>query len=396
MKSDENAVVGVVCEYDPFHRGHARHFARIRERLPGAAIVCVMSGPFTQRGAAALFAPAFRAERALRAGADAVFELPCAFAVREAEHFALGGASVLQRLGFVTHLSFGCEAEEIAPLRQAAALMEAQPAPWREALRRARQDGRSFAAAQGAALAALLPDAPEGTFARPNNILALSYLRALKRLGANLIPLPVHRPGDYRAETLADAAPESPSASAVRAAWLAGERAAAAVACGYPLPDGPACRPDALDLPLLYRLRGSAPEQLAALPDCTEGLENRLFSAARETVTRAALIERLKTKRYPYARLSRLCCHALLDVSRRLLEDTPLPPYARLLGFRKQSEPLLARLSQSRIPVVAKAADGPLSDPCYQLDVRAYDAWALGAGLPAGLMLRTPPVILAD
>ena len=182
----------------------------------------------------------------------------------------------------------------------------------------------------------------------------------------------------------------------MRAAYLAGERAAADAACGYALPGGPLCPPDALDTALLYRLRGLSAEQAAALPDCSEGLENRLLAAAREATTRAALLERLKTRRYAYARLSRLCCHALLDAPQALLDAIPLPPYARLLGFRKQSEPLLARLSQSRIPVVAKAADGPLSDPCYQLDVRAYDAWALGAGLPAGLMLRTPPVILAD
>ena len=81
-------VVGIICEYDPFHRGHARQFALIRQTLPDARIVCVMSGCFTQRGMPALFSPAFRARAALTAGADLVMELPCAFAVRDAENFA--------------------------------------------------------------------------------------------------------------------------------------------------------------------------------------------------------------------------------------------------------------------------------------------------------------------
>ena len=113
--------VGIICEYDPFHRGHARQFALVREKLPDARIVCVMSGCFTQRGSAALFAPAFRARAALDAGASLVLELPCAFALREAENFALGGIALLDRLGFVTHVSFGCEDDDLPFLQTAAA-----------------------------------------------------------------------------------------------------------------------------------------------------------------------------------------------------------------------------------------------------------------------------------
>ena len=109
-------VVGVICEYDPFHRGHARQFALIRERLPHALIVCVMSGCFTQRGAPALFAPGFRAGRALASGADAVLELPAAFAVSDAEGFALGGVRLLDALGFVTHLRMGGRRERVTAL----------------------------------------------------------------------------------------------------------------------------------------------------------------------------------------------------------------------------------------------------------------------------------------
>ncbi len=526
-------VVGIVCEYDPFHRGHARQIAQIRARLPGAAIVCVMSGPFTQRGAAALFSPAFRAERALCAGADAVLELPCLFAVREAEHFALGGVSILQQLGFVTHISFGCEAEDLAPLRQAAELMEREPDRFRAAVREAQRDGRSYAAAQGAALAALLPSADASAFALPNNILAISYLRAVIRLGAALEPLPVRREGDYHARELpgagvagiatctpvehvgaearvpaeragaqarvlaertdaearvlaeragtearaplertstqarvlaecagaearvlaegtgaearaplertstqarvlaegtgaevrvpmerasaearvlaertaaahpgtgaagclrpASSLPDTlPGAGAVRAAYLSGDRTGADAACGYSLPDEPVCRPDALDAALLYRLRGMSADRLAALPDCTEGLENRLYAAAREATDRGELLALLKTKRYAYARLSRLVCHALLDMPQALLDDIPLPPYARLLGLRKSSNAVLRGLAQTGLPIVSKPADGPTADPCYRLDERAYDLWALGAGLPAGLMYRAP------
>lgn len=387
--------VGIICEYDPFHRGHARQFALVREQLPNARIVCVMSGCFTQRGSPALFSPAFRARAALAAGASMVLELPCAFALREAENFALGGVAVLHGLGFVSHISFGCENATPAFLWAVAALLESPNAPYQAALRVALDRGAPFVAAQAEAVAAglaerdvhdiaLAGDAALRALERPNNILAICYLRALLRLQSDVAPLPVQRVGDYHATELAGQS--YPSASATRRAYLAGDMAAAEAACGYPLTGTPCHRPSALDTLLLHTLRSQTPAALRALPDCTEGLENRLLKAAREAASRPELLALLKTKRYPHARLNRLLGHALLGVTGELLSQNPLPTYARLLGFRKDDRECLSLLNESRLPIVAKAADGDARDPLYLLDAHAYDLWALGAGLPAGLM----------
>jgi len=383
----EKAVVGIICEYDPFHRGHARQFALIREKLPDAKIVCLMSGCFTQRGMPAVHLPRERACAALRAGADLVLELPCAFSVRDAEHFALGGVEILTRLGFITHLSFGAE-DDPTLLAQAAELLESPPSAFTEALKDALSQGFSFAAAQGQALERCLGG---GAWSRPNNILALCYLRAIRRLHSPLIPLPVLREGDYHARELST--DSWPSASAVRRAFFAGDYAAAQNACGYEPAHNPVCRPDALDLLLLYRLRCAAPEWLRQLPDCSEGLENRLKACSDAAASREELLSLVKTKRYAHARLSRLCTHALLDMPSALIANAS-PSYVRLLGLKKQSADLTSLLKSGAIPVIAKAADGPLDDPLYQLDLRAYELWALGAGLPAGLMFRQGTAIL--
>lgn len=379
------SIVGIICEYDPFHLGHTHQFALIRDRLPSARIVCLMSGCFTQRGMPALHAPRFRAEAALRAGADLVLELPCAFAVRDAERFALGGAEILHRLGFITHLSFGVE-DEAAPLAEAAALLEAPTPAFTQNLKAALARGASFASAQGEALAACLGG---DAWRKPNNILALCYLRALHRLSSPIQPLPVPREGDYHADRLSPAA--WPSASAIRKAFLEQRFAEAEAACGYPLPCSPVCPPDALDALLLHRLRTASPEALRRLPDCTEGLENRLIACARQAASREELLALLKTKRYAYARLSRLCTHALLGME----ADLPAhPAYVRLLGFRQSGAELTALFKSAAIPIVAKAADGPMGDPLYRLDQTAYELWALGARQPAGLMLRQGVAVL--
>ena len=312
-----------------------------------------------------------------------MLELPCAFAVRDAEHFALGGVSALTRLGFVTHLSFGAE-DGLDALMPAAALLDAPTPAFQEALRGALARGASFAAAQGEALGACLGGLGTAPWEKPNNILALCYLRALRRLESPLLPLPVRREGDYHAPALEGQ--RWPSATAVRAAFLGGDLAAARAACGYDLPAAPVCRPDALDAVLLYKLRTQSAQALARLPDCTEGLENRLKACAARAATREELLSLLKTRRYAHARLSRLCCHALLDVTAGLLAAHPLPTYARLLGLRRGA--LNGELRRSALPLPARAADLHPDDPLAALDLRAYDLWALGAGLAQGMLQR--------
>lgn len=377
-------VVGIICEYDPFHRGHAHQFELIRKQLPNALIVCLMSGCFTQRGTPAVHQPRVRAEAALHAGADLVLELPAAFAVRDAEHFALGGVEILTKLCFVTHLSFGAEDDELPMLQQAAALLESPTAAFENALHAALAEGRSFAAAQGSALGHCLGD--EERWSRPNNILALCYLRAIRRLNSPLLPLPVRREGDYHARTL-DVNPW-PSASAVRQALLNGNPAAANAACGYELPLSPICRPDALDQLLLWKLRSASAAQLALLPDCSEGLENRLKACAGQSSSREELLSQLKTRRYAHARLSRLCTHALLNITADFLVQNAHPTYVRLLGLRREASEMTILFTQSSLPLLSKAANGNEDDPLFQLDLRAYELWSLGAKLPGGLMFR--------
>ena len=395
-------VVGIICEYDPFHKGHSRQFQLIKDQLPHALIVCVMSGCFTQRGMPALFSPAFRAQAALLAGADLVLELPALFALREAEHFALGGVSILHQLPFVTHISFGCENENLPLLQKAAVLLENPGAPFPSFLKSHLQKGLPFAAAQGQALIEALESQKKTSsseretlaalFSAPNNILGLCYLRALLRLQSTIKPLPVLRQGLYHATTLES--PGFPSATAVRKALLNGEKNKAEAACGYAFDNEPLCPPDALDQVLLSRLRKMDKNVLSQLPHCAEGLENLLYRACRKATDRNELMEALKSKRYTHARLSRLLSHGMLGITQTLQGSIPLPPYARLLGLRKEQADLHAAFKRAPLPVLSKAAKGPMENPAYQLDMAAYDLWALGAKIPAGLMLRQPVQVL--
>ena len=383
--------VGVIAEYNPLHRGHAWHLAQARSLAQADAVVVVMSSCFTQRGEAALLSPVDRARMALASGADAVFALPALWSARDAEHFALGSVKLLSALG-VDALSFGAENADAALLQDAARLLEQPDERFPSAVQHHLSRGLPYPAAMAAAAADIAP-AIGALLGSPNNTLAVCYLRAMMRLGVHMDVVPVSRQGDYHETAMAGALS---SATALRGAILRGDwpgvRAAMPESAYAVLRDA-ALRgclhcPEALDLPLLYRLRGMSDAELARLPDLSEGIERRLLEAALSARAREDLLQAAKTRRYPYARLSRLCAHALLGFTADLLAETPLPPAAWLLGLRDTARPLMAQLSEPGFPIIAKAADADRSQPWFQAELRAYDIWALGAGLPAGYGLQ--------
>ena len=387
-------ILGIIAEYNPFHLGHAWHLEQAKAAIqPNLTVIC-LSGPFVQRGEPALLTPAARAEMALRCGADLVVEMPCLFACREAEFFARGGVSLLHRLG-CTHLAFGAECANLDVLKKASALIASESGLYAETLKKGIDAGLSFAAAQGQALSQALGQ----DFNAPNNALALAYLHELETYP--MIPVLIPRRGDYHDENT-PVGNALPSATAVRRALKESQWDAARPMCP---PEAWSvlqrewdakriCFSDGLDQALGMTLLNATPESLRRLPSVSEGLEIRLKKCATAYTSRAQLLTHLKTKRYTHARLSRLLCHALLGLEAALCHQTPVPPYARVLGFRSSAQGYLNQIKKGSLPLMTKAARWDAADPVFQLDMRAYDLWALGAVLPLGMGWRQGPIIL--
>ena len=185
------AVAGIIAEYHPFHRGHAWQIASLRDRIgEDTAVVVAMSGNFVQRGDFAVFGKHSRAEMALAGGADLVLESPTPWASATAERFAQGGTSILAATGVVTHLVFGCESGDAAPLAAVADGLKDPRYP--ELLRRCLTEGLPFAAARQSALSELIGSAAE-TLGKPNNALAVEYLRSLSLYAPSIVPLALPR-----------------------------------------------------------------------------------------------------------------------------------------------------------------------------------------------------------
>jgi predicted nucleotidyltransferase len=326
-------VVGIICEYNPFHRGHHKQIRWIKEKFGNdAAVVCLMSGNYVQRGYPAIVDKTLRARAAVLSGADLVLELPTPYVLSSAEGFAAGGVSILG--SFCDYLCFGSESGDAASLMHAAGILLSQEFP--PLLRSKLNEGISFPAARQAALEALGAD-PELVL-RPNNILAVEYCKAILAQHSAMEPLVIIREGSYHAKE-ADA--ENPSATAVRAAMEAGLPWASFVPDSFLLEDAAIHTLQAGQRAILAKLRTMEEAEFAALPYGGEGLWRKLMHACRRETNLEAIIAATKSKRYTRTRLDRMILCAYLGITAADLQTEV--PYVRVLGFTGKGRSILAR-----------------------------------------------------
>lgn len=383
--------VGVICEFDPLHRGHERLLRRAGES--GRVLVCAMSGNFTQRGGTACVEKFARAEMAVRCGADLVVELPTPWAMATAEKFADGGVSLLAQCGVKT-LYFGSECGDADALwATAEALLRADV---HRAIRLEMDGGLPYAAARQAVLeretglGALL--------AQPNNTLAVEYLKAIRRRGLAADAVTVRREDGGHHGTA--------SASHIRALLAAGQEAKAfalmppqaADILGREMKKGLApADPARLERAMLARLRLMNEHDFASYDSGGEGLYRRVYRAVQEGGSLGDILTRATTKRYPTARVRRMLWAVFLGLEAPG-EDIP---YVRILAATEAGRRLLRQMRDAGVPVLTKAADvgrlGPSAEALFTREARRTDVYALacpGSPLPCGSDWRRTPTMI--
>ena len=380
-------IAGIIAEYDPFHNGHKAHIDSIR--TDGAThIVAVISGSFTQRGEPALMTKFDRAKMALANGADLVLENPLPFAMASAERFAFGGVYILHSLGCVDTLSFGSECGDINALCKLAALTDT--ADYTQAFKNALSDGIPYAAARQQAAKECKADCLFTLLNSPNNTLGLEYIRAATKIGADFNFHTLKRVG--AAHNATEITNNVASASQLRtlirdgqidqAAALMPRESADILHAAY-TDERVAVNTDTLEHALLARLRLMTLADFATLPYISEGLENRLYQASRTTGNFDELLDTVKTRRYPAARLRRILWAALLGLPRE--GAFPSPPYIRVLAMNEYGREILSSAAPT-LPILTRAAQVPdlptEAQALFALECRATDLHALALKKP--------------
>jgi len=363
-------IAGIIAEYNPFHCGHAHHIAMTRQA--GAShIVCVMSGDYVQRGEGAIINKWARARAAIACGADLVLELPLTWALSPAHRFSSGGIFMLNALGCVNTVSFGSESGNINVIGKAVEVLSKTET--QNLLLQHIKQGKSYAAAAEAAMRLIAPDCA-GVLATANDILGVEYLSAMARIGSIMKPLAIQRMEGglgYRAEIL-------------RQKMRDGNEN---VALYLPLESAKIFQEEAANKKILIkpgekavmaRLLAMRPNDFAALPEVREGLENRLYRAARKTNTLNEFYNAVKTRRFTHASLKRIVMNALLGIHKADWMESP--PYLHVLAMGERA-PEILRIARktAKLPIIHHAAqirklDKPAQE-MFALERRAGNIW---------------------
>lgn len=400
--------VGVVVEYNPFHNGHAFHLQAAREASGADVVIAVMSGNFLQRGEPALVSKWHRTKMALYGGADIVFELPYKFAVQQAETFANGAVSILDaaRCEF---LCFGSESGDLSSFLQTVHFLDSNNTIYNEAIKRLMGTGISYPKALSLAFGQLANSEHLLDLSKPNNILGFQYIRAIKDQKSAIKPLTVKRKNanyhdeHFASETIA-------SATSIRKALFAKENKQIsiqqfisektyALLKEYHLSYGLFHQWENYWNLLQYRLLQAEPDELREIYEVEEGLENRLRAAALSSDSFHGFMEKVKTKRYTWTRLQRVCVHILTNAKKQQMLNKPeKASYLRLLGMTNHGRDYLNKTKfDFGLPLVSRLSSAEEED--LLLDIKASRVYSLAIPYPNRSELLTqeykqPPIYM--
>lgn len=386
-------ICGLITEYDPFHNGHVHHIEEARKATGADYVIAVMSGNFVQRGTPAIIDKYSRTRMALYGGADLVLELPTLFATSGAEVFAFAAVSLLHQLGAVDYLCFGTEDGELESLERIAGVLYKEPASVGKIIRESVKTGMTYPAARALALETYFKDEIPGLselLEKPNNILGIEYLKAIKTLNSDLKPVVIKRwKTDYHSDKLYE---DVASATALRKI-ITTDDSPEGVIPFVPTETAkeisvhfhettPIVADDFSEI-LQYALTEHQNE-LKDVLDFSPDLQERVKNLLPQIFSFEEWVDLLKTKAYTRTRISRALLHVILGIRKEDLndyKDEDYCMYARVLGFKKDKAGVLTALKKhTALPIITKMADADtiLNEKGLRLlnvDVRAADLY---------------------
>ena len=397
-------ICGIVAEYNPFHNGHKYQIDKTIKKTNCDAIIAVMSGNFVQRGSPASFDKWTRAKTAIQNGIDLVIELPTLYATASSEYFATGAINLLNSLNAISNVSFGMETDNIELLHKIVDVLIEEPVEYKTFLQRHLELGLSFPKAREEALKEYFEFTTGDSDVRhllfkPNTILAIEYLKALKKSNSSIDPIAIKRFGTEYDSIELDSNTNICSSTAIREKLTGSD--IESIKNYIPSTSFEIIKNEIeankfinginnFENEILYSLRRMSSAELSHIADVAEGLENSIYKALNNTTTLEELINNVKTKRYTLTRIQRILIHTLLGIkSNYLLDQKYTPQYARVLAMSEKGKKVLSEISKtSSIPIVTSIADfmkiaNNKQKEMLELDILATNIYTLGYNNPS-------------
>ncbi len=350
--------IGIIAEYNPFHNGHLYQIQKAKELTGADTVIAVMSGNFTQRGDTSLINKFEKTKIALQNEVDMVIELPTIYSISSAENFALGGIKILNEIGNIDYLVFGIEEDNLQELQAIADVLVNENDKFKRTIKEELDKGNSYPKAREIALKKVLSsENVENVMQKPNNILAIEYLKALKITNSKIKPIAIKRKNTMHNDENINK--NYASGTYIRKLFIENnfdeiskvvpkytyERLLELKNQGTYV----SSINDFSDI-VIYKIRTMTKEEISQIADVNEGLENSIKHASTNCKTRDEIIEKVSTKRYTKTKISRILTYILLDIKKSEMEQSKnTNQYIRVLGINKKCEGILKTINNDKL-----------------------------------------------
>ncbi len=333
-------ITAVICEYNPFHKGHKQQLDTIKQQ--NNLVVCIMSGGFVQRGIPAIFDKYDRAKAAVMSGADLVLELPYPYSCSAAEFFAFGGVGIADSLNIIDELCFGCECGDINKLNRISEKLMSKE--FLLAMKNARTDknnkDKPFAALRENIYNELYG---ENIPVKPNDILGVEYISALKKLNSNIVPVTYKREIGYSATESRRLLNEKNSFNMIPEN----------VVNLFEFSDRYCL--DFAEKAIISYYRTANAQYLKNFEGMTNGIADKLIKCSKESVDLAELMKKMSGKSYTNAKIRRCILNGMTGVTTAMLKERPM--FTQVLACNQEGRKLIRRIQkEGNIAVLTKPA----------------------------------------
>lgn len=322
-------IIGIICEYNPFHNGHLYHIQKIKEMYPQSLIILVLNGYFLERGEISIQTKEDKTKIALQNGIDIVLELPFIFGTQSSDTFANAAITLLNNY-HVNKLIFGSECNDITKIKEIASSQLNNN--FDKKIKKYLSEGLNYPTA--------LALATEIDFNfTPNDLLGISYTKAILANNFNITPITIKRTNDYHDNFSNNTII---SASNIRTKIKEGKEISSH------LPKLSFEKIQSINENLFFQLlkvKIITEHHLNEYLDVDEGIEYRLKEKIQISHNLNEFIEAIKTKRYTYNKIKRMLIHILIGLKKE--DNLKKIEYSKILGFSKKGRKYLNKIKDS-------------------------------------------------
>lgn len=332
--------VGVIAEYNPFHNGHLYHLNKVKQMFPNGSFILILIGNFTQRGEISIIDKWDKTKIALDYGYDLVVELPFLFASQAANFYAKGAIDILNYLN-CDYLVFGSETNDVKLFKNLVDLTFNNK-QYESIVKDYINKGLSYPHASSLAL----KEISNVIIDKPNDVLALEYVRQIKLTNSKIIPVSIKRTNNYHEKNINS---KITSATSIR------KNIDNKDLIKNTMPNDVIKHIKRIDYQkyfdmLKYEIITSS--CLNEYIGVDEGIENKLKKVINEVSNIDDLILKVKSKRYSYNRIQRMLLHIICKNKKN--NNELKINYIRVLGLSNNGKKILKEAKGIDVPIITK------------------------------------------